>query len=111
MKSLETKRREKFAGLAQLSPFVAGSLCRVERKDKDGNAAVYRLLTCKEGGKTKSVYVPKDMVKEVERWIRNYRRTKKLLAEASGLSMAIIQAYVPEKRAAVAGRRRTPSRG
>ncbi len=110
MKSLETKRQEKFAAMAQLAPCIAGSLCRVERKDKDGNAAVYHLLTCKEGGKTKSVYVPKDMVKEVERWIRNYRRIKKLLAEVSGLGTEIIQGYVPGKRAAAGSRRGAPSR-
>ena len=90
-------------------PFVAGSLNRVERKDGQGRTSVYHLLTFKEAGKTRSVYVPKDLVKEVEQWICNYRRIKKLLADTSTLSMAIIQKYVPEKRAAAASRRGKPS--
>ena len=104
MKSLETRRQEKLSQLGQDRPLLAGSLSRVERKDKQGRATVYHLLTFKEAGKTRSVYVPKDMVKEVERWIRNYRRIKELLAETSMLSIAIIQKYVPEKRAAAASR-------
>ena len=102
MKSLESKRLEKLTQLGQDRPVVAGSLSRIERKDTHGRTTVYYLLTSKEAGKTRSVYVPKDMVKEVERWIRNYRRIKKLLADTSTLSIAIIQQYVPEKRAAAA---------
>jgi len=105
MKSLEDKRQEKLAQLGQDRPFVAGSLNRVERKDSQRRTSVYHLLTFKEAGKTRSVYVPKDMVKEVKRWIHNCRRIKKLLADTSTLSIAIIQKYVPEKRAAAASRR------
>ena len=54
-------------------------------------------------GKTRSVYVPKDLVKEVRSWIRNHRRVKRLLSEISTLSIAIIQRHVPEKRAAARG--------
>jgi len=109
MRSLEDKRQEKLAQLGQDRPFVAGSLNRVERKDGQGRTSVYHLLTFKEAGKTRSVYVPKDLVKEVKHWIRNYRRIKKLLAHTSTLSTAIIQKYVPEKRAAAASRRGKPS--
>jgi len=111
MKSLERKRRETLAMLGQDRPLVAGSLNRIERKDKQGRTTVYHLLTFKEAGKTRSVYVPKDMLKEVKRWIQNYRRIKNLLADTSTLSIAIIQKYVPEKRAAAAKRpARTSSR-
>ena len=47
--------------------------------------------------------------KRVRSGIRDYRRIKKLLADTSTLSMAIIQKYVPEKRAAAASRRGKPS--
>ena len=109
MKSLQDKRQEKLAHLGQDHPFVAGSLNRVKRKDAQGRTSVYYLLTFKQAGKTRSVYVPKDLVKEVERWIRNYRRIKKLLADTSTLSVAIIQKYVPEKRADAAKRRAKPA--
>ena len=108
MKSLEDKRQEKLAQLGQDRPFLAGSLNRIQRKDKQGRTTTYYLLTFKQAGKTRSVYVPKDMVKEVKAWIQNYRRIKGLLADISTLSIAIIQNYVPEKRAAAASRRAKP---
>ena len=109
MKSLEHKRQKKLAQLGQDRPLVAGSLNRVQRKDKHGRTTTYYLLTFKQAGKTRSVYVPKDMVKEVKTWIRTYRRIKNLLAEISTLSIGIIQNYVPEKRAAAARRRAKPA--
>ena len=109
MKSPEASLREKLVQLGQDSPVLAGSLSRVERTDQQGRTTVYHLLTFKEAGKTRSVYVPKDMVKEVERWTLNHRRIKKLLAEASMLSIAVIRRHVPEERAAAASRRNRTS--
>jgi len=103
MKSLEAQRQRMLAQLGQDRPLVAGSINRVERKDSQGRTTVYHLLTFKEAGKTRSVYVPKDMVKEVKRWIQHYRRLKTLMADISTMSIAIIQGYVPEKRAARSG--------
>ena len=100
MKSLEQKRLRKLGDLGQDRPVVAGSLSRVERRDARGKATVYHLLTFKEAGKTRSVYVPKDLVKEVQSWIRNHRKLKQLMADISTLSIAIIQRHVPDKRAA-----------
>ena len=104
MTSLEVQRQRMLAQLGQDRPFLAGSLNRVERKDPHGRTTVYYLLTFKQAGKTRSVYVPGDLLKEVKRWIQNYRRIKKLLADTSTLSVTIIQKYVPEKRAAAASR-------
>jgi len=97
---LEEKRLRKLQELGQDRPLVAGSLNRVERRDAKGKTTAYWLLTSKEAGKTRSVYVPKDLVKEVQSWIRNHRRLKQVLSEISTLSIAIIQCHVPEKRAA-----------
>ena len=102
MRSLEVQRQQRMAQLGQDRPFVAGSLNRVERKDQHGRTTVYHLPTFKEAEKTRSVYVPKEMLKEVNRWMQNYRRIKQLPADASTLSIAIIQQYVPEKRVAAA---------
>lgn len=100
MDSLEQKRLRKLEDLGQDRPLVAGSLNRVERRDAHGKVKTYHLLTFKEAGKTRSVYVPKDLVKEVRSWIRNHRRVKELMSEISTLSIAIIQNHVPRKRAA-----------
>ena len=79
--------------------FVTGSLNRVEKKDKHGKITVYYLLTYKEEGKTRSVYVPKDMLKEVRQWVRNHQKLKKAIAQVSADSIAVIRSFVQEKRA------------
>jgi len=98
---LEQKRLRKLQELGQERPLVAGSLNRVERQDASGRTTVYHLLTFKEEGKTRSVYVPKDLVKEVQSWIRNHRRIKQLLSEISMMSIGIIQRHVVQKRMSV----------
>ena len=95
---LEQKRLRKLREMGQDRPLVAGSLNRVERQDASGRTTVYHLLTFKEEGKTRSVYVPKDLVKEVQSWIRNHRRVKQVLSEISTWSFGIIQRHVTQQR-------------
>ena len=97
---LDAKRLRKLQTLGQDRPLVAGSLNRVERRDTQGRTTAYWLLTFKQDGKTRSVYVPKDLVKEVQSWIRHHRRVKQLLSEISTLSIAIIQCHVADKKQA-----------
>jgi len=96
--NMEIKRLRRLQKLGLDRPLVAGSLNRVERRNAQGKTSVYYLLTFKEAGKTRSVYVPKDLVKEVRSWIANHRRVKQLLAEISTLSIAIIRNHVSEKK-------------
>ncbi len=100
---VEKKRLRKLQELGQDRPLVAGSLNRVQRRNAQGRTTVYHLLTFKEAGKTRSVYVPKDLVKEVQSWIRKHRRVKQVLAEISTLSIAIIQRHVSQKRTSAPG--------
>ncbi len=100
---VEKKRLRKLRELGQDRPLVAGSLNRVERCNAQGRTTVYHLLTFKEAGKTRSVYVPKDLVKEVQSWIRNHRRVKKVLSEISTLSITMIRSHVSNKRASARG--------
>jgi len=97
--SLNKRRQAKLDRLGRCGPFVAGSLNRVEKTDKHGKTTVYYLLTFKEQGKTRSVYVPKDLVKEVRGWVRNYQKLKRTIAQVSMDSIAAIRRFVPEKRA------------
>lgn len=110
---LEQKRLRKLQKLGQDRPLVAGSLNRIERQDASGRTTAYHLLTFKQEGKTRSIYVPKDLVKEVQSWIRNHRRVKELLSEISTLSTDIIRSHVAQKRKPgpddVDGRRGKPS--
>ena len=99
MEPLERKRLRKLQELGQDRPLVAGSLNRVERRDPRGRTTAYYLLTFKEAGRTRSVYVPKDLVKQVQSWIRSQRRVKQVLSEISTISIAIIRRHVQQTKA------------
>ena len=99
MNTIKKRRQTKLSKLGLCGPFVTGSLNRVEKKDKHGKVTVYHLLTFKEEGKTRSVYVPKDMVKEVRQWVRNHQKLKEAIAQVSTDSIAVMQRFVAEKRA------------
>jgi len=97
--AIRKRRQTKIETLGQCVPFVAGSLNRVQRKQANGKVTIYYLLTFKEQGRTRSVYVPKDMVKEVRQWVRNYQKLKKNMEQISADSITVIQRFVQEKQA------------
>lgn len=88
--------------LAQVGFFVEGSLCKVKRP---GRKAASWQLTYKQGGKTKTVYVPLELVPEVQQWVKEYRRLKQLMQRLSHQSLRIIQRHVGVRRAARRGQR------
>lgn len=55
-------------------------------------------VTFKEDGKTRTVYVPKDLVPEVRAWIAQHRRLKTLLKEIQQLSLALIRTHTRHQR-------------
>jgi hypothetical protein len=56
-------------------------------------------LTFKQKGKTRTVYVPMDLVAEVKLWTRNYRHLKKLIRQVTRCSLALIRGHVANRRA------------
>lgn len=83
--------------IAQVGPFVEGSLCKATRP---GRKSPSWRLTYKVDGKTKTVYVPVDMVEEVKTWTEEYRRLKQLIRKETKQSLAIIHGHVANRRAA-----------
>jgi len=86
-------------------PFVAASLVAFRRKCgrpgchcQTGEAHLGHHLTFKEKGKTRSVYVPLDLLPEVLQWVQEYKRIKPLLRQISQLAMARIRAHTNSKR-------------
>ena len=56
-------------------------------------------VTFKEPGqKTRSVFVPKDLIEEVQSWIEHHRRLKKLLHEIHLLSLALIRTHAKHRQ-------------
>jgi hypothetical protein len=54
-------------------------------------------LTLKQRGKTRTVYVPKDLKDEVCAWVQEHRRLKRLLQEITELQLALIQLHRTEQ--------------
>ena len=102
----EKRRQARLAELTRTGPFVEGSLVGVQHPTCQHVA--WR-LTFKVKAKTRTVYVPVDMVEEVRQWTRSYRRLKQLIREVTRNSLALIHGHVVARRAASRGRRLTPT--
>jgi hypothetical protein len=50
-------------------------------------------LSLKEQGKTRTVYVPKDLLPEVQAWVAEYQRLKRILGEISQLTLALVRGH------------------
>lgn len=83
--------------VAQLGPFVEGSLSPFKRP---GCAQPGWHLTFKAHGRTRTLYVPMELVAEVKQWTQNYRRLKKLIRQVTRHSRALVRGHVANRRAA-----------
>ena len=86
-------------------PFVAASLVTFRRKCvlagchcQSGEGHLAHHLTYKVKGKTRSVYVPQELLPEVQQWVREHKRLKPLMRQISQLALARIQAHVTDQR-------------
>lgn len=85
--------------LAADQPILAASLARVNKRCGQPSCSCHHggplhlayHLSFKEGGKTRTVYVPKDLVPEVQSWVAEHQRLKALLSEISQLTLALIR--------------------
>jgi len=68
--------------------------CRCQK----GHRHTKHYLTFKVKGKTRTVYVPLDLVEEVGKWIKEHQRLKKLSQETSQLAVELVRTYVQERK-------------
>ncbi len=94
-----TRREAVLRQIAQIGPFIEGTLVKLPRKDC---RHVAHRLTFKVEGKTHSVYVPLDRVKDVEAWIKEYKRLKKLIRDVTKASLGELRNHVRSRRASAA---------
>ena len=87
--------------------FVEGTLSRVQRPGRKPPAWQ---LTFKQAGKTRTVYVPVELVPEVQRWAREFKRLKQLVRKITRQNLAIIRRHVAVRRAASRARLRSTKR-
>jgi hypothetical protein len=91
------RRQAALRHLGQIGPFLEGSLCSFQRP---GCSTPGWHLTFKQKAKTRTVYVPMDLVPEVKKWNRTYQQLKKLIRQVSRHSLAMIHGHVANQRAA-----------
>jgi hypothetical protein len=92
--------------LAASKPALAASLALVNKRcgklscscHHGGPLHQAHHLTLKQGGKTRTVYVPKDLVSEVHSWVAEYQRIKRVLAELSQLTLALVQGHAQQQK-------------
>ena len=96
----EAYRRE----LGTLGLFIEGTLCKVQRPGR--KAPAWR-LTFKQAGKTRTVYVPAELVPEVRLWAKEFKRLKRLIRKVTTQNLAIIRRHTAVRRAE--SRTRLPS--
>jgi hypothetical protein len=90
-------RQAALSQIAQLGPFLEGSLCAFKRP---GCAQPGWHLTFKARGRTHTLYVPMELVAQVKQWTRNYRHLKTLIRQVTRHSRALIRGPTANRRAA-----------
>ncbi len=96
----EAYRRE----LGSIGLFIEGTLCKVRRPGRKPPAWQ---LTFKQAGKTRTVYVPAELVPEVQLWAKEFKRLKQLVRKVTTQNLAIIRRHTAVRRAE--SRARLPS--
>lgn len=101
-------RRMQDARVLQLRarcPVLSASLVRIARRCgkagchcETGDKHVGYYLTRAVAGKTRTVYVPGNLVEEVRSWIEEHKRLKKLGREITELAIALIRWDVRERK-------------
>lgn len=91
--------------LAALGPLLAGTVTVIPKHC--GRAACRCLnggpkhtgnyLVCSLDGKTRTTYIPTDLLEDVRSWNDNYRRLKSLLQEMQQLTLALIRSHVQHR--------------
>jgi hypothetical protein len=63
-----------------------------------GPKHVGHYLTYKVQGKTRTVYVPLDLLDDVRSWVDEHKRLKNLLQEISQLTLALVKGHVQHQK-------------
>ncbi len=102
---LAVRRQKLVEQLSGLGPVLRASLierftqcgkgdCKCMHGHKHGPA--YYLTVSYAKGKTRQVYVPKDLQPLAEKWVRNYRQAITVLEEISSINLELIRLKEPE---------------
>ena len=115
---LKMRVRAKIKELGNAKPFISGSFIRTSRKCGNPNCQCANggpkhpccMLSSKVKGKTKGIYIPVAIADEVESWVKEHQRIKKILKEIDGMNEQIIRMYVTTSRAVSKNREQVTGR-
>ena len=87
-------------------PILAASLMQVNKRCGQPSCSCHHggplhqahHLAFRDGGKTRTVYVPQDLLEEVRKWVQESQRLKTLIHEVSQLAVALIKGHVPHQK-------------
>jgi hypothetical protein len=87
-------------------PLLAASLTRVKKRCGQPSCRCHHggplhqahHLTFREAGKLRNVYVPQDLLAEVQSWVQEHQRLKALIQEVSQLTVALIRGHVRHRK-------------
>ncbi len=102
---LAARRRQLAHQLSRLGPVLRASLierftqcgkagCKCMQGEKHGPASY--LTVSYAQGKTRQVYVPKDLRPLAEAWVRNYHQAMTVLEELSSINLELIRRKEPD---------------
>jgi hypothetical protein len=83
------------ASLAQITKHCGRAACHCRQ---GGALHTAWHLTFKVKGKTRTVYVPLDLLDEVRSWLAEHKRIKALLAEVHDLTVALIKSHAQHRK-------------
>jgi hypothetical protein len=91
--------------LAAERPALAGTLSQVKKRCGQPSCHCYHgephlawHLTFRVKGKTKTVYVPFELLDDVRSWVAEHKRQKALQAQIHQLAVALIRTHTTHKR-------------
>ena len=98
--------KARLARLGSDQPMLAASLAHIRKRcgrkscrcHSHGELHQGWHLTYKVQGKTRTVYVPFDLLDDVRSWIANHKRHKALLQEIHQLTVALVKTHVQTQK-------------
>jgi hypothetical protein len=95
LRQLTTDKPVLAASLVQIAKHCGRKGCHCQQ---GGPKHVGNYLTSKVLGKTRTVYVPLDLLDDVRSWVTEHKRLKNLLQEISQLTLALVKGHVQHQK-------------
>jgi hypothetical protein len=105
-RSLQAQGHRFIQQISSLGLWIEGTFVSTSRRCGKKNCACHQggpkhpvlYLTWKEDGKTRSLYVPKNLQEEVKAWVDNYKKLKQLIRQVTLIQRQVIALREEEQK-------------